>query len=201
MITKEQFNKTVSANLIKYRKYHGITQASLAEKLNYSDKAVAKWESGESLPEAFVLNQIAEIYGITLNDLLSTKKRVKAPASKVRAFFIPALSCCVVWLVALVSFISLLGALPDFNKPWLTFIYAVPVTFIVVLVFSCIYKNKLTQFISISGIIWTVIMSIHLSLIEILPIVSTLYVIGIPIQIAFILWYLYIFIIKNKKRS
>ena len=141
------------------------------------------------------------IYGITLNDLLSTKKRVKAPASKVRAFFIPALSCCIVWLVALVSFVTLLGARPSFNKAWLAFIYAIPVSFIVILVFSCIYKNKIIQFISISGVVWTTILSIHISLVEVLPILSILYVIGIPIQLAFILWYVYLFIIKSKKRS
>ena len=65
MLTKEQFNLTVSQNLIKYRKYHGLTQAALAEKLNYSDKAVSKWERAESTPDITVLAQIAELFSVT----------------------------------------------------------------------------------------------------------------------------------------
>ena len=82
MKSKETFNQTVGLNVCKYRKLHGYTQASLAEKLNYSDKAVAKWESGESLPEPFVLYQLCEIFGVTLNDLTSDKKKVKMPIGK-----------------------------------------------------------------------------------------------------------------------
>ena len=104
MKSKETFNQTVGLNVCKYRKLHGYTQASLAEKLNYSDKAVAKWESGESLPEPFVLYQLCEIFGVTLNDLTSDKKKVKMPIGKFKQMIIPLLADCIVWLVSLLSF-------------------------------------------------------------------------------------------------
>lgn len=198
MKNKEQFNGVVAKNIVKYRKYHNLTQASLAEKLNYSDKAVAKWESGESLPDAYVLYQISQIFGITLNDLLSDKKRAKMPANKVKAIIIPLLADCIVWLVALLAFITFSAFNENVSRLWLCFITAIPVSFILFLVFACIYKNPLNQFISISGIIWTTLLTLHLFLRYVTPISYYVYFIGIPIQFAFILTYGYLILPKIK---
>ncbi len=198
MKNKEQFNSVVAKNISKYRKYHNLTQASLAEKLNYSDKAVAKWESGESLPEPYVLYELTQIFGITLNDLLSEKKRAKMPINKVKSVIIPLLADCIVWLVALIGFITLSAVFETPVRQWLCFIVALPVTFIVFLVFSCIYKNPALQFICISGIIWTTLLTLQLLLVSVTPISSYLYFIGIPVQIAFTLYYGYLFISKTK---
>ena len=203
MKNKEQFNGVVAKNIAKYRKYHKLTQASLAEKLNYSDKAVAKWESGESLPEPYVLYQISQIFGITLNDLLSEKKRAKMPANKIKAIIIPLLADCIVWLVALIAFVTLSSLFESSVKQWLCFIVASPVTFILFLIFACIYKNSLLQLICISGIIWTSLLTMQLLLSSVMKISGYLYFIGIPIQIAFALYYGYLFIpkLKLKKRK
>ncbi|MBO7215197.1 MAG: helix-turn-helix transcriptional regulator [Clostridia bacterium] len=203
MKTKEQFNETVASNIAKYRKFNNLTQLALAEKLNYSDKAVAKWESGESLPDSFVLYQIASIFGITLNDLLSNRKGVKIPSTKIKSIVVPTLADCIVWLVALISFITLSAVFNGEVKSWLSFIVAIPVTFILFLIFACIYKNLLVQFISISGIIWSTLLTAHLFLIGTLSIASYLYFIGIPIQIAFIIKYAGLFmpLLKNLKKK
>ncbi len=203
MISKEQFNQTVGANICKYRKYHKMTQASLAEKLNYSDKAVAKWESGESLPDGYVLFQLSQIFGITLNDLTSEKKRVKMPISKFKSVIVPLLANCIAWLVALVAFIALNVFIENGERFWLCFIVAIPVTFIIFLIFSCVFKNPLGQFISISGIIWSALLTLHLFIINLTPVSFYVYFIGIPVQIAFILSYGYLFFpkIKMKKKQ
>ena len=79
-------NKIIGENLAKYRKSAKITQLELAQVLNYSDKAISKWERGESLPDITVLIQIADIYGITLNELCyenQTKtEKVKTKSAK-----------------------------------------------------------------------------------------------------------------------
>ena len=62
----------IAENLIELRKVNKLTQLELAEKLNYSDKAISKWERGESLPDVEILCQIAELYGVSL-DYLVTK--------------------------------------------------------------------------------------------------------------------------------
>ena len=198
-ISQEEFNKQVAQNLISYRKFNNLTQLSLAEKLNYSDKAVWKWESGECLPDVYVLQKIANIYGVTVNDLLVQKAKPKASPSKINRFFIPTLSCAIVWLVALVVFFILKSFLPTATNLWLAFIVAIPVTFIVELVFSCIYKNLLLQFISISAIIWTTVLSLHLMLYSILSQIILLYLVAIAIEVLAILWYLYILLLNKKK--
>ena len=62
--------KTVAKNIAQYRKAHHDTQLDLATKLNYSDKSVSKWERGESLPDVYILSQIAELYGVSVDFLL-----------------------------------------------------------------------------------------------------------------------------------
>lgn len=62
--------KTVAKNIAQYRKAHHDTQLDLATKLNYSDKSVSKWERGESLPDVYILSQIAELYGVSVSALI-----------------------------------------------------------------------------------------------------------------------------------
>ncbi|MBR2054127.1 MAG: helix-turn-helix transcriptional regulator, partial [Clostridia bacterium] len=69
---EETLRQSIARNLTFYRKLAGHTQAELAEQLNYSDKSVSKWERGEGVPDIYVLQQIAELYRITVNDLIST---------------------------------------------------------------------------------------------------------------------------------
>lgn len=56
------------------RKLQGLTQAQLAEKLNITDRAVSKWETGRSLPDATLMLALCEILGISVNELLSGEK-------------------------------------------------------------------------------------------------------------------------------
>ena len=66
----EKLKNQLGANIVTYRKRSGLTQAKLAEQLNYSDKAVSKWERGESMPDVLTLMQLAELFHITVDDLL-----------------------------------------------------------------------------------------------------------------------------------
>ena len=59
----------IGVNIAAHRKRAGMTQACLAEKLNYSDKAVSKWERGESMPDVTTLVQLADLFGVSLDDL------------------------------------------------------------------------------------------------------------------------------------
>ena len=199
LMLQEEFNKTVANNLVAYRKANTLTQLALAEKLNYSDKAISKWERGESLPDVYVLNQIAELYGVTLNDLISTRKKVRQPKRKTNMLFIPLLSTCIVWVVATLVFFAIHSALPNENIAWLSFIVAIPVTCIVLLVFSCVYKSLPLQLTFISGIIWTTVVSLHLCLKTIFASIYILYFVAIPLQVLALLWYSYKGVLKKKK--
>ena len=198
---QEEFNKSVGENLAKYRKFNNYTQIALADKINYSDKAVSKWENGECLPDVYVLKQLADLYGVTVNDLITPKTKPRASLSKTNHFFTPLLSCCIVWVVAVLAFFILWAFVKGYDKPWIAFIIAIPISAIITLVFSCIYKNRLNQFISISVIIWTFILSLHLLLIDVLNEISMLYIIGIPVEVMVIIWYIYRLIIRKKLKN
>ncbi len=60
----------ISENLVILRKKANLSQEALAEKLGVSRQTVAKWESGESVPDIVRCDRLAELYGITLDDLL-----------------------------------------------------------------------------------------------------------------------------------
>ena len=60
--------------IAKCRKEKKLTQAQLAERLNITDRAVSKWETGKSMPDSSIMLELCEILGITVNDLLSGEK-------------------------------------------------------------------------------------------------------------------------------
>ncbi len=61
--------------LYELRKEKGLTQAALAESLGVTNKAVSKWETGEAMPETALLLPISEIFGVTVDELLSGKRK------------------------------------------------------------------------------------------------------------------------------
>ena len=67
----EKLKTQLGANIVAYRKRSGMTQAKLAEQLNYSDKAVSKWERGESMPDVLTLVQLAELFEVSVDTLLA----------------------------------------------------------------------------------------------------------------------------------
>ena len=59
---EERIKSNIAKNLTAYRKRCNLTQSQLAEKINYSDKAVSKWERGEGVPDTLVLLKMCEIF-------------------------------------------------------------------------------------------------------------------------------------------
>ena len=155
--------RTIADNLIFYRKQKGLTQLDIAEKFNYSDKAVSKWERAEAIPDVYTLKQIADFYGITLDDLLcaDVKKREKIvkgneQKSKAVKLLITLLSCGVVWCLAVLLFILPEILAPQITKSWIIFIYALTICCIILVVFSCLWAKRVYKFICISGLVWSV---------------------------------------------
>ncbi len=211
--------KIIAENLVYYRREKGMTQAALAETLNYSDKSVSKWERGEGLPDITVLYRLAEYYGITVNDLLMTPEaRQQAEESAAQAtqvaeaaelieefaevsakapkkqrslrtrILVPVLSIGLVWLVAMVVFFFMEVLWPSFAYGWLIFLYAVPASFIVATVFACIWWNHISRFICVSGIVWSVALSVSLSIV--VPNIWLIHAVAGVLQILVILWFI-----------
>ena len=60
-------------NLVMLRKLHGYSQEQIAEKINISRQAYAKWESGATVPDVDKCARLAELYGTTVDSLLRTE--------------------------------------------------------------------------------------------------------------------------------
>ena len=82
----KEIREIVSENLTELRKEKKLTQLELAEKINYSDKAVSKWENGDTLPDIETLQKLCDFYGVTLDYLTheGSRKDKKEPGSPVR---------------------------------------------------------------------------------------------------------------------
>ena len=171
----EKLKQYIGANIALYRKRAGLTQASLAEKLNYTDKAVSKWERGESIPDVLTLANLARELGITVNDLLAdpnalsehtgavqqamgrvVEKTLKRKADK---RIIWHLSSLLVWFVALLLYVVLASL--DVENSWLAFLYAVPADAIVLLSLRSAWHDFRWNRALISAIMWGALVSLY----------------------------------------
>lgn len=192
----ENFKKIVAENIIRLRTHNSLTQAQLGEMLNYSDKSISKWERGESLPDAYVLKQMAQIFSVTVDYLLAEhpegeKIAIHNPRLYSRSV-ISTIAFIGVWTAALLAFVvTWLCGMPT----WLIFAYTVPVSLVVLLVLNSIWGiGKLNMFI-ISGIAWGILTCIYLTFYS--RNWWPLFILGIPTQLIIILSF---YIKKNRKK-
>ncbi|MBQ8451645.1 MAG: helix-turn-helix transcriptional regulator [Clostridia bacterium] len=187
---EQNVNKVISQNLIKLRKSSKLTQLELAKKFNFSDKTISKWESGESLPSIDVLVKICDFYGITLNDLINPElsivpnlKNDISKESKVNRILITLLAITLVWIVATIVYIY--AELYTNSNLWMSFIWAVPASFLFAIVANALWGNKKIGIVLISLFIWTLLTAVYLHMIQFN--IWMVFILGVPAQIAAIL--------------
>lgn len=187
---EEKVKIQIGANIASHRKKQGWTQVGLAERINYSDKAVSKWERGESIPDVITLMLLAKEFGITINELVAvaadfdTEPKLK----KVDRRVILRLCNILVWFIALFAFI----VLASFSLPywWAPFIYAIPITAIVQLCLRCAWHDFRYNRLLISLIAWGSLASIFITFLILFNVqLWLLFLLGIPGQIAILLWF------------
>jgi transcriptional regulator with XRE-family HTH domain len=192
-LTEHQLRVNFANRLNDLRRGSGMTQLELAQKLNYSDKSVSKWERAEGVPDLYVVTQIADIFEVSVDDLLSDKpfRRHFISRNKLLVTF---LALSVPWLLATLAN-WILGLVFEDLSLWRLYIYAIPVTAVVALIFTCIWWKKIWQFLSVSAIIWSVPTSIFISFN--LPKNEFVYIVAGVVQIMAVLAYL----IKTPKKQ
>ena len=191
MQENKDIKQIIAKNLANLRKNKKITQTELAEKFGYSDKAISKWENGDTLPDIQTLYQLCEFYNVTLDFLVSEQsfdekikyinhlnKRVIINNSLIELLY-----CSFVWILAVIIYVYLY-TFSEINY-WQIFIWALPATTIVMLLFTKVWKQKLYTFIVRSLFFWTLVTACYVQFIEynIWP----LFFLMIPIQVALIL--------------
>ena len=179
-------------NLQILRKEAHITQSELAEKLNYSDKAISKWERAEAIPDVMTVKEIADTFGVTVDWLLESEHktvRTAARREQKNRLIISLLATVLVWLIATVIFVCLEPSGVAGGRGWMVFVYAVPLSCIVLLVFNSIWGKVKYNFYLITGLVWSALASLYLSFFTFaLSNVWLVFIIGSPGQIIIILW-------------
>ena len=215
----EQLKTRIGLNIALQRKKAGLTQAGLAAKLNYSDKAVSKWERGESIPDVLTLVAMAEQFEISVNDLLTdpnalpdgdscnlekamTKVSEKALKRKANKNVILALSSTLVWFVALFIFVVLSSFELTDPYSWLIFVYAVPINAIVLLSLRSAWHDFRWNKALITIISWSGLVSLYVSLLVFAKVnIWRMFLLGIPGQIAIWLWFRLFSTAKGEKNE
>ena len=203
----EDLKQTIAENLVAYRKQAHLTQQELAEKLNYSDKAVSKWERAEGVPDVLVLKAIADLYGVTVNDFLvdrTKRKKLRFKDFWAKRWLITLLSAVLVFFIATIVVFLWLVIEPTqaASVAKYTYLTALPVSLIVVLVFSCIWGKLWQRCVVASALIWTLCLLIHLAL-NIVTVEYTwmIYVVGAAMQLLVILWFILVYFVKRGASS
>ena len=201
----EKLKSQLGSNIVAYRKRSGLTQAKLAEKLNYSDKAISKWERGESMPDVLTLVQLSELFEISVDELLrdpneipehtpgpiehameaAVEKTLKRKANKK---VILGLSSLLVWFVALLVFVVVSSL--DIPRSWVAFLYAIPADAVVQLSLRSAWRDFRWNKTLISILMWGGLLSLYVSLKLFVHVdIWKLFLLGIPGQLAVLLWF------------
>lgn len=213
-MNNEELKLRVGANIARLRRERNMTQAELAERINYSDKAVSKWERGESMPDVLTLLNLAEQLGTDLNTLAGIAAEAapapqpepeaapvkvspveEAPAAPKQKLsrtadkkVIQKLCTILVWVVAL--FLHLLLDAFGVRNLWMLYVIAVPANAIVLLSLRSAWHDFRWNRAYISVIVWGVLLSFYVTMWVFFGLhVWRVFLLGIPGQIAIFLWF------------
>ncbi len=189
----EDVRAAIAENITELRQNASITQSKLADILNYSDKAVSKWERAEAVPDITVLKQLADYFGVSVDYLLTRKHDSKEipgeRLSKIKRknrFIVASLSVMLVWFITMISFTVF--AIAGLKAPWCVFIIALPTSSVVALVFNCIWGKKRLNFLIITVLAWTLLLAVHVAVFAYGgKNLWQLYLVGVPTQLIIVL--------------
>jgi len=197
----EDIKNNIALNIIELRKNAGYSQLELAQKLNYSDKAISKWERAESIPDIVVLKQIADIFGVSLDYLITDDhKKQKAKTEELlqskrkNHIIISSISAFAVWAVAVFVFV-ILSLTTELSDLWKIFFYSLPPFFVVILIFNSIWGRRFLNYTIVSLLCWSILLLFYIIFLE--KNMLLIFLIGIPAQIIIIITSLFT---KNKNK-
>ena len=182
----------IANNITTLRKVKNLTQLEFANELNYSDKAISKWERAESIPDVIVLKQIADLFGVTVDYLLKEHSadekliviKNKTSSNGLNKIPLSLLSASPIWIIATIIF-TLISIFTG-KYVWYVFYISVPLTILMFIIFNTLWGNRRNNYIIVSFFVWSILACIYLCLIKYN--LWQLFILGIPAQLAIILW-------------
>lgn len=183
----DELKKIVATNIATLRTNARLTQAELAEMLDYSDKSISKWERGESVPDIYVLKHLSDIFDVSVDYMLlphsqTEKVQTKKETAKRNHLLICMIAIIGIFLLATVAFTAIWAVTR--YMPWIIFVDSAPICFIVLLVLNSVWFNKRNNFFIISLLIWSLLAALYLSLwVAGIGNFWLIFVIGVPAQL------------------
>ena len=164
----ERLAVAVAENIAALRASRKMTQLELGEALNYSDKAISKWERGEAVPDAYVLSDMAAIFDVSVDWILTKHEKHEAPPRKAdrlahMRFEIAMLSFLGVWTLATIVFVTL--AIVGIYE-WQVFVYTIPISLIVLIVFNALWGGRGRCFILVALLIASLLLTLYVIFLE-----------------------------------
>lgn len=171
----DEFKLIVASNLIRLRTSANMTQAELGEKINYSDKTVSKWERAESVPDTYALKQIADIFGVTVDFMLtshddwsedSVPERSRVPSFSMHDIIIVISLVGEAFAAFVVYVIFWILEQHKVMNIWKIFVYTLPVMFVTWLVLNSIWKKGRHNGIIIALLVLSIIAVVYVALLS-----------------------------------
>ncbi len=186
----ENIREIVAKNLVNLRKQNNLTQVELAQKINFSDKAISRWEKGEVLPDIETLQKLSAVYGVPMSAILESqdegqKSKFIIPTKKdilSQIFLI-----CEIWVIISVIY-AYVNVARSVNL-WQIFLWGVPATALFLLFQNRKKTNNLLNFIYGTIFVWSFITCLFLHMLELCP--WYFYILGVPIQGMLVVRYLF----------
>ena len=181
----ENIREVISKNLISLRKQNKLTQIELGKKINYSDKAVSRWEKGEVLPDIEILQTISNIYDVPLTYFFTEHLTKEEQSKKTKnEIIMQVFLICIFW-----TFFTMVYVYLNFNYHlnfWQAFVWPVPLSFITI---RLLVRNRKSvkwwhKCLLDSFFLWTLIAAVYLQLLSYNAWI--LFIIGVPIQVTLI---------------
>ncbi len=182
-----ELRSAVAKNITALRIQNNMTQLELGAALSYSDKAVSKWERAESVPDAYVLLKMSELFGCSVDYLLhshDTNEKLPSGGSRINHVSISLISLVGVWTAAVLAFVIM--HLSGFTYP-LIFAYTLVVSAVILTVFNALWGSRLWRFISISALVWSVFTMVYFVFLSVGRNYWQFLLVGLPSQIIVLL--------------
>lgn len=194
-MTMKDIKGIIAKNLIELRKANGLTQAQLAEKINYSDKAVSKWERGESSIDIETLFQLSELFHVEIDYFFQENAGENIEHYSTNRLFIMRkvgiliLALMAILLIAVAVYVTSWVYEKSFaNDAWVVFVYAACVGCLVSWIYCKLNKFKIAALVLISCTVWTLLASIYLTALINNFNFWMIFLVGVPIQAAFLVY-------------
>ncbi|MCQ2770878.1 MAG: helix-turn-helix domain-containing protein [Clostridia bacterium] len=190
-----EIRENISKNILELRKKNNITQIELAERLNYTDKAVSKWERGESIPDVEILYQMSKMFNVTVDyffqDPMSIDEKKEYSTKRFTAPKIIQLCLWVmfVWFVGTVIFVYNAIYGKDMTGLWICFVWPLPISFAISVIYCVYYKINYIIPVFLSAGLWSSLSAIYLQCLILNENIWLIFILGIPLQIIIILAY------------